>query len=95
MFILLHLGGKRGAISLAHILMFATGADEEPPLGFKIQPSIIFVEAATSDSFLPTANTCICSLTLPHASHQIPLPAPDRLYSLYDYAFANAFFGNV
>ena len=69
--------------------MFTTCTDEEPPLGFTIQPSITFMEATAADKFIPTANTCICSLTLPHATHLIPLPAPDRLYSLYDYAFSN------
>ena len=74
--------------------MFCTCADEEPPLGFTLQPSIEFVEAE-ANKFLPTANTCICCLTLPHATHTIPLPPPDQLYSLYDYAFANAFFGTI
>jgi hypothetical protein len=48
-----------------------------------------------SGKFVPTANTCICSLVLPHATHLIPLPETTFLFNLYDYAFANAFFGNV
>jgi hypothetical protein len=75
--------------------MFTTCADEEPPLGFTIQPNINFIDVAAANKFIPTANTCICALTLPHATHLIPMPAPDHLYSLYDYAFANAFFGNI
>ena len=89
------LGGRRGAITLAHILMFATCVDGEPTLGFKVQPSINFTEATGNDNFIPTANTCICSLTLPYGTRVFPLPAPDKLFSLYDYAFVNAFFGNI
>lgn len=80
---------------MQHILMFVTCADEEPPLGFTIPPSITFVPAQEDGKFVPTANTCICALSLPHATTLIPLPTPDRLFSLYDYAFANAFFGNM
>lgn len=89
------LGGRRGAITLAHILMFAICVDEEPTLGFKVQPSINFTEATGSDKFIPTANTCICSLTLPYGTQLFPLLATDKLFSLYDYAFVNAFFGNI
>ena len=72
--------------------MFTTCADEEPPLGFKVQPSINFTEATGSDKFIPTANMCICSLTLPYGIQLVPLPASDQLISLYDYAFVNTFF---
>ncbi|CAH3018815.1 unnamed protein product [Porites evermanni] len=37
--------GRRGRITLGSILQFATGMDEEPPLGFELQPSIQFVAA--------------------------------------------------
>ena len=37
--------GRRGTVTLASILQFATGMDEEPPLGFELQPSIQFVAA--------------------------------------------------
>ena len=52
--------GRRGAITLGNILQFVTGLDEEPPLGFELQPSIQFVSAAEELkwSFVPTANTC-------------------------------------
>jgi hypothetical protein len=75
--------------------MFATCADEEPVLGFTIEPSITFAEAEGIGKFVPTANTCICSLVLPHATHLIPLLETDQLFNLYDFAFANAFFGNI
>jgi hypothetical protein len=94
-YLFLILDGRRGIISLAHILMFTMCADEEPVLGFTIPPSITFVEATGVGKFVPTANTCICSLVLPHATHLIPLPEPTILYNLYDLAFANAFFGNI
>ena len=38
-------GGRRGSITLGCILQFATGLDEEPPLGFESQPCIQFVAA--------------------------------------------------
>ena len=31
-------GARRGAITLGSILQFATGLDEEPPLGFELEP---------------------------------------------------------
>ncbi|KAJ7385152.1 hypothetical protein OS493_017528 [Desmophyllum pertusum] len=40
--------GRRGVISLAHVLQFATGTDEEPVLGFVLHPSLRFVEAIKS-----------------------------------------------
>ena len=46
-------------------------------------------------SFIPTANTCICCLNLPHATHQMHLPTAQNLFPLYDLAFVNAFFGHV
>lgn len=38
-------GARRGAITLGSILQFATGLDEEPPLGFELEPCILFVAA--------------------------------------------------
>ena len=46
-------GGRRGNITLSHVLGFSTGTDEEPVLGFALQPSIRFVEGT---SFIPTAS---------------------------------------
>ena len=86
-------GGRRGTINLHDVLRFATGAENEPVLGFSIQPSIVFVEAVKG--FVPTANTCINSLQLPRPTISLLLPAPEPLFDKYDYAFANAFFGNL
>ena len=86
-------GGYRGTIALADILRFATGAENEPILGFAIQPSIAFVEAM--NGFVPTANTCVNLLQLPRPTANLPLPAPEVLFNMYDFAFANAFFGNL
>ena len=85
-------GGRRGNLSLAQILQFATGVDEEPLLGFTIHPSLIFVEAENGN-FLPTANTCINSLKLPRASLSNPIVDVNVLYNLYDFAFVNSYFG--
>ncbi|XP_028414883.1 uncharacterized protein LOC114537966 [Dendronephthya gigantea] len=86
-------GGRRGDVTLAHILQFATSTDEEPLLGFTVAPSIIFQEF--TQSFLPTANTCVNAMTLPHASITVQLPHDQKLWELYDEAFLNAYFGNM
>lgn len=78
-------------MSLSSILTFVTGTDEEPVLGFHILPSIQFHEV--QDSFLPTANTCICCLRLPRPSLNTQLPATEVLFPLYDMAFSSTFFG--
>ena len=92
-FLFLISGGHRGTIALPDILRFATGAENEPILGFSIHPSIAFVEA--QKGFVPTANTCINLLQLPRATPRLPKPAPEELFNVYDLAFANAFFGNL
>lgn len=87
--------GRRTTVSLQHILEFVTGASEEPVLGFCQHPSIIFVKVREDLSFIPTANTCRNSMTLPRPTHETSLPADDQLFSLYDYAFLNAYYGLV
>ena len=69
--------GQRGAITLGHILQFVTGSDEEPPLGFRVAPSIEFVQATshstnphTACPFLPTANICANTLYLPRRTNE-------------------------
>lgn len=83
--------GRRHGLSLSSILTFVTGTDEEPVLGFHIHPSIQFHEV--QDSFLPSANTCIGCLRLPRPALNVQLPATEVLFSLYDMAFLNTFFG--
>ena len=94
--------GQRGAITLGHILQFVTGSDEEPLLGFRVAPSIEFVEATshgtnphTECPFLPTANTCASTLYLPRRTNDSLLPTEEQLFNLYDLAFANAYFGKL
>ena len=86
-------GGRRGNVTLPHILRFCTGDDEEPVLGYSISPSIVFVESLTG--FLPTANTCINRMKLPRATHSCPLPPVEDLHNLYDYAFSSAYLGII
>lgn len=86
-------GGRRGAVTLGHVLQFSTGTDGEPILGFELHPSLIFAEV--SNSFIPTANTCSNTLYLPHANVTTPVPECKLLFGLYDYAFNFAFFGRV
>lgn len=50
-------------ISLEDILMFATGADKIPPLGFPIKPSLDFIYDKARK--YPEANTCALILRLP------------------------------
>lgn len=89
------IGGRRGDVSLQHILQFVTGASEEPTLGFCHPPSIEFVKPRDDTRFIPTANTCINSLKLPRGSLEIKLPTDEELFSLYDYAFLNTFYGLI
>ena len=87
--------GRRGRITLGSILQFATGMDEEPPLGFELQPSIQFVAAneGIKWSFIPQANTCSKTMFLPRGSNSRSLPAEKELFEVYDIAFTNTFFG--
>ena len=89
--------GRRGDITLGHILQFSTCADAEPLLGFAIPPSISFHPAASCSkwNFLPTANTCSQALRLPIGSLNIPIPSEDDLFEVYDHAFKNDYFGHV
>ena len=86
-------GGRRGTVGLRDVLQFATGATEEPVLGFVLHPSIEFVESTPGTSFIPTASTCTNTLKIPRPSAEIPLPQEEDLFSYYDYAFSNAYFG--
>ncbi|KAK3737738.1 hypothetical protein QZH41_018284 [Actinostola sp. cb2023] len=86
--------GRRGNVTLNKILQFTTGEDEEPVLGFKIPPSLVFVDA-DDGHFLPTANTCINRLKLPVATMTHPKSLTEVLHNLYDYAFSNSYFGLV
>ena len=59
------------------------------------QPSIEFVKVREDLSFIPTANTCINRLKLPGPCLGTSLPQDEDLFSLYDYAFLNTFYGLV
>ena len=90
--------GRRGSTSLNHIPQFVTGADEEPPLGFCPTPSIIFASVNIDNlwKFVPTVNSCANILRLPRCvSGRYPLPDEEKLFELYDIAFANAYFRRV
>ena len=51
-------------LSLEEVLVFCTGADRIPPLGFDRIPSLTFLDNNPS-SMLPTASTCSIELRLP------------------------------
>ncbi|MED6243903.1 hypothetical protein ATANTOWER_029703 [Ataeniobius toweri] len=60
---------EEGSSKLQNILVFATGANEIPPVGFSPAPSIEFnhegSEESSSKRMFPMANTCINCLKLP------------------------------
>lgn len=75
-------------ITLEMVLVFATGADHEPPLGFENVPQVQF--ETRKDRFLPTASTCTPALYLP-----IQLDDPDEFKKKMDYAIVGCHgFGN-
>lgn len=43
------LGGRRGQVTLGHILKFATGSEDEPVLGFTITPTVTFCPVDIKD----------------------------------------------
>lgn len=88
--------GRRFNVSLGDILQFVTGSNEEPLLGFAIDPSIQFhevLDAVTKWFFVPTANSCSQTLCLPTASLHCRLPEEEQLFEVYDHAFKNTYFG--
>ena len=54
-------------VTLGDLLVFFTGAEREPPLGFSPKPHLLF-----SDDLLASASTCSLRLTLPtqHSSYE-------------------------
>lgn len=51
------------AVSTADVMSFFTGAESEPPLGFQVQPRLVFLH--NPNDLLPTASTCALTLRLP------------------------------
>ena len=54
-------------VTLGDLLVFFSGAEREPPLGFSPKPHLLF-----SDDLLASASTCSLRLTLPiqHSSYE-------------------------
>ena len=80
-----------GNLALEDILEFATGAREEPLLGFALKPSITFTE--NPPYFMPTANTCINQLSLPRTAATEAAKQEEFYYKKFDLAFCNKHFG--
>lgn len=76
--------GRREPVTLAKVLKFVTGRENEPLFGFHIAPTIHFDEYIS----MPQSNTCTCSLRLPYMN-------ADYSRDLLDYAFVNDYFGIV
>ena len=86
-------GGLREGITLEKIFRFITGCDSEPVVGFTIRPSVEYCEM---ESFLPRSSTCTNTLYLPLPMGEglvKHLPPKPELYSKYDIAFVNDYFG--
>ena len=79
----------RTGVALGDIFKFCTGADDEPPHGFAMHPTIQYVTApfCLKWAFIPTANTCSLVMTLPKCSHEMLLPDKKELFEVYVYAF--------
>ena len=89
-------GGKRPCdVSLPAVLRFATGCEEEPLLGYGIEPTLKFIPAVENDRFLPTSNTCINQIQLYTETLTIFLPKEDKLFDYFDTAFVNEHFGLI
>ena len=78
---------------MGDVLTLVTGSDEESVLGYEIHPSIYFA-VAVEGNFLPTINVCINRLTLKRVD-DITQKFPDNLFTILDYVFANAYYGNI
>ena len=66
------IAGESRPVTCAQVLVFATGADRVPPLGFPLDPTLEFIHDAgrPSDRLLPTAITFSRVLRLPvHSSY--------------------------
>ncbi|KAB0805056.1 hypothetical protein PPYR_02026 [Photinus pyralis] len=62
---------EQRSVTLTDVLIFATGADVLPPLGFPVKPTIQFLHGEDSRSF-PMANTCGLEFKLPtcHSTYE-------------------------
>ena len=76
---------------MGDVLTFVTGYDKEPVLGYEIHPSIYFT-VAVEGNFLP--NVYINRLKLKRVD-DITQKFSDNLFTIFDYAFANAYYGNI
>uniref|UniRef100_A0A667ZD87 HECT domain-containing protein n=1 Tax=Myripristis murdjan TaxID=586833 RepID=A0A667ZD87_9TELE len=61
---------KTTELRFEDLLVFITGADEVPALGFKGKPSIDFYEQESGQRHLPYASTCSMCLYLPRGVTQ-------------------------
>lgn len=64
-YIIVYLAEEGAECKLADILVFFTGADAIPPLGFDETPELVFLD--DPHSVLPTASTCDLQLRIPTA----------------------------
>ena len=90
-FLFLARGRVDCSIYLHSILKFVTGCENEPVLGFQMKPSICF--DTNMPSCLPIGNTCISRLTSPLGENVSR--TKEEVFSFFDYAFANDYFGLV
>ena len=87
----LFLAGRREPVTLAGVLRFVTAVENEPIIGFAIQPSLFFSDSMPS--CLPKCNTCVNRLIL--AIGEVVPESKDEMFSKFDLAFANDYFGLI
>ena len=70
-------------IGLGDLLSFVTGADQPPPLGFRLSPTIQFT--ADHQHILPKASTCTLTLFI-----SVHLTEYERFKQAFDAALTSA-----
>jgi HECT-domain (ubiquitin-transferase) len=72
-------------VNWSKLLVFWTGADAPPPLGFATKLKICFYTAIDGERRLPTSSTCGMVLFLPRGMSE-----PEQLSEMLTYAVANS-----
>uniref|UniRef100_A0A3P9LHB6 HECT domain-containing protein n=1 Tax=Oryzias latipes TaxID=8090 RepID=A0A3P9LHB6_ORYLA len=69
-------------VTLGQILVFASGTDTIPPLGFPTRPKLVFLHWEGVPRIFPEANTCDVTLRLPlHSSYSAFVEHMDGTFS--------------
>ncbi|KAJ8364736.1 hypothetical protein SKAU_G00135670 [Synaphobranchus kaupii] len=77
---------KESDLNFEELLIFTTGADEVPALGFPIKPCIDFYQQEAGNRRLPYASTCMMCLYLPRGVSE-----EEELHKLLSQAIRESF----